>query len=276
VLIYLEQSQEADESSSGYRSRLLDDLPRTGDFFSLGTALFFQISTTADRLTLTAWTKYDPLPPWSLELTPTLKLRLMAGIPQVLTGPEKADFVAFGAQWAPGGDFPIALPLVAEPRTLLGTLVLLDAPPFDLEDEAFVLAWTQYKYTLIQSLQPRRKTVLVYSEGALMRTLESGHGFLCVELDTAELTAHCDRVGLPPHRVRLLVERGLAELTGPHGAILWRSPTLLALFVLPHRMDEELLWHQIEVSLKWPDGFVPHWKRHTVRTPLELQNVLGR
>jgi len=276
VLVYLEQSQEADELSSRYRSRLLDDLPRTGDFFNLGTALFLQIPTTADRLTLTAWTKYDPMPPWSLELTPTLKLRLLAGIPQVLTGPEKADFTALSARWAPGGGLPVALPLVAQPRTLLGTLVLLDAPPFDLEDETFVLAWTQYKYTLIQSLQPRRKTVPVYSEGALMRTLESGHGFLAVELDTTELTAHCDSVGLPPHRVRLLVERGLAELTGPHGAILWRPPVLVSLFVLPSRMDEQLLWHQIEVSLKWPEGFVPKWTRHTVRTPQELQNVLGR
>jgi hypothetical protein len=276
VLVYLEQSQEADELSSKYRSRLLDDLPRTGDFFNLGTGLFFQVPSTADRMTLTGWTKYDPLPPLTLELTPTLKLRLMAGIPQVLTGPEKADFVAFSARWAPGGDFPIALPLVAEPRTLLGTLVLLDAPPFDLEDEAFVLAWTQYKYTLIQSLQPRRKSVPVYSEGALMRSLDSGHSFLAVEFDTTELTAHCDREGLPPHRARLLVERGLTELTGPHGAVLWRPPVLSSLFVLPSRMDEDLLWHQIEVSLKWPEGFTPRWTRRTVRTPQDLQNVLGR
>lgn len=275
-MVYLEQSQEADEASLRYQSGLLEALPRTGDFFNLGTALFLQVPSTGDRLKLTAWTKTDPLPDWDLDLEPPLKLRLTAGIPQVLTGPERAAFRAFAARWAPGAGFPIALPLVAEPRTLLGTLVLLDSPPFDLEDETFVLAWTQYKYTLIQSLQPRRRSVPVYSESALMRTLEGGHGFLVVELDTTELALHCDRAGLSHHRVRLLVERALVELTGQHGAVLWRPPVLTALFVLPSRMDQDLLWHQIEGSLRWPEGFRPWWTRRVVRTPQELQTVLGR
>jgi len=259
-----------------FRSRILEDLPRAGDFFSLGTALFLQVPSTGDRLVLTAWTKDDEVPSWSIPLPPPLKLRLMAGIPQVLTGPEKADLVAFAAKWAPGPSLPIALPLVAEPRTLLGALVLLDAPPFDLEDETFVLAWTQYKYTLLQSLQPRRRSVPVFSEGGLMRTLDSGHGFLVVDFDTTDLTAWCDRVGFAHHRVRRLVERALVELTGQHGAVLWRPPMMTALFVLPHRMDEELLWHQIEVSLSWPEGFRPRWIRRVVKTPGELQAVLGR
>ena len=276
MLVYLEQSQEADELSSKFRSRMLEDLPRTGDFFNLGMAIFLQVPAAGDQLRLTAWTKEEPAPDWSIDLDPPFKLRLTAGIPQVLTGPEKADFLACASRWAPEAGFPIALPLVAEPRTLLGSLVLLDSPPFDLEDEAFVLAWTQYKYTLIQSLQPRRRSVAVYSESALMRSIDGGHSFLVAELDTTELTAWCDRVGLPHHRVRLLVERFLVELTGQHGAVLWRPPLLTALFVLPGRMDEELLWHQIESSLKWPEGFVPRWNRHLVRTPQELQTVLGR
>jgi hypothetical protein len=276
VLVYLEQSQEADTQSAKFGSRLLEDLPRTGDFFNLGAALFLQVPSTGDQLRLTAWTKTDPVPEWRVPLDPGLKLRLTAGIPQVLTGPEKADLLSFASRWAPGGGLPIALPLVAEPRTLLGSLVLLDSPPFDLEDETFVLAWTQYKYTLIQSLQPRRRSVPVYSEGGLMRTLESGHGFLAVELDVASLTAHCDASGLPPHRARLQVERSLVELTGEHGAVLWRPPVLTALFVLPGRMDQDLLWHQIEAGLRWPPGFVPQWSSRVVRTPAELQAILGR
>ena len=109
-----------------------------------------------------------------------------------------------------------------------------------------------------------------------MRALEGGHSFLAADLDTADLTAWCDRTGLPHHRVRLLVERFLVELTGEHGAVLWRPPVLTALFVLPHRMDEQLLWHQIEANLKWPEGFAPRWTRRAVRTPQDLQNVLGR
>gem|GEM_PF-2002394 len=276
VLVYLEQSQEADELSSQFQSTVLENLPRTADFFNLGTALFLQVPATGDTLRLTAWARSEPVPEWSTDLTPPLRLRLTAGIPQVLTGPEKAEFHALASRWITDPGLPIALPLVAEPRTLLGTLVLLDAPPFDLEDEAFVLAWTQYKYTLIQSLQPRRRSVPVYSEGALMRSLDSGHGFLVVELDTADLTQWCDQEGLPHHRVRRLVERSLSELTGPHGAVLWRPPVLTALFVLPSRMDETLLWHQIEVSLRWPEGFTPRWTRRVVRTPLQLQDVLGR
>ena len=197
-------------------------------------------------------------------------------MPQVLTGPERTDLKVFASRWAPGSTFPIALPLVAEPRTLLGTLVLLDAPPFDLEDEDFVLAWTQYKYTLIQSLHPRRKSVPVYSEASLMRTLEAGHSFLVADLDTTDLTYFCDRQGFPHHRVRLLVERALADLTGPQGAVLWRRPRLTALFVLPEKMDQELLWHQISLGLPWPDGYKPFWEIRTVRTPQELQTVLGR
>ena len=255
---------------------MLDDLPRTGDFFSLGTALLLQVPSVGDRLKLTAWTKPDPVPEWGLELDPTLRLRLTAGIPQVLTGPEKGDLIAFAARWSHDTGFPLALPLVAEPRTLLGALVLLDSPPFDLEDEDFVLAWTQYKYTLIQSLHPRRRSVPVYSEARLMRNLEDGHGFLVAELDTTALTFYCDQKGFPHHRVRLLVERSLSELTGEHGAVLWRAPRLTALFVLPARMDQALLWHQIEVSLKWPQGFSPKWDLRLVKTPQELQSVLGR
>jgi len=159
---------------------------------------------------------------------------------------------------------------------LLGTVVLLDAPPFDLEDEEFLLAWTQYKYTLIHSLQPRRKTIPAYSEASLMRTLEEGHGFLAAELDTSELVLHGDRNGLPPQRVIHRLLRTVSELTGAHGAILWRAPTLTALFVLPGRMDRELLWHQIEVSLPWPEGFHPRWATRVLRTPQELQRTLGR
>ena len=276
MLVYLEQSQEADELSTKFASRMLEDLPRAGDFFSLGTAMFLQVPSTADRLVLTAWTRAEEVSSWSIPLAPPLKLRLTAGIPQVLTGPEKGDFVAFAAKWSTGEGLPIALPLVAEPRTLLGTLVLLDSPPFDLEDETFVLAWTQYKYTLIQSLQPRRRSVPIYSEASLMRTLEGGHGFLVIDFDTTELVAWCDKVMLPHHRVRRIVERNLVELTGQHGAVLWRPPVMTALFVLPSRMDEDLLGHQIEVSLRWPNGFVPRWTRRVVRTPGELQTILGR
>jgi hypothetical protein len=276
VLIYLEQSQEDDDLSLEFRSRILEDLPRTGDFFSLGTALLFQVPSVGDRLRLTAWTREDPLPDWGLDLDPPFRLRLTAGIPQVLTGPERTELTAFASRWAPGHSFTVALPLVADLRTLLGTLVLLDSPPFDLEDEAFVLAWTQYKYTLIQSLHPRRRSFPIYSEARLMRTLDDGHAFLAADLDTAALTSHCDRVGLPHHRVRLLVERTLSELTGQHGAVLWRPPRLTALFVLPARMDQDLLWHQIEATLRWPAGFQPQWERRVVKTPQELQTILGR
>ena len=276
MLVYLDQSQESDDRSSQFPSQVLADLPRTGDFFSLGTAIFLQVPASGDKLRLTAWTRKEPPPPWNIDLAPPLRLRLTAGIPQVLTGPEKTDFVAFASRWAPESGFPVALPLVAEPRTLLGTLVLLDSPPFDLEDEAFVLAWTQYKYTLIQSLHPRRRSVAVYSESTLMRTLDEGHSFVAADLDITALTDWCDRIGLPHHRARLMVERSLVELAGPHGAVLWRPPVLTVLFVLPHKMDEELLWYQIEGGLKWPEGFVPEWNRRQVRTPQELQAVLGR
>ena len=218
----------------------------------------------------------ESVPDWEIDLDPPLRLRLTAGIPQVLTGPEKSDLLSFASRWANDAGFPVALPLVAEPRTLLGTLILLDSPPFDLEDEAFVLAWTQYKYTLIQSLHPRRRSVPVYSEARLMQTLENGHSFLAAVLDTTALTLYCDQAGLPHHRVRLLVERTLSELTGEHGAVLWRRPKLTALFVLPARMDQDLLWHQIDVSLKWPEGFRPQWNFKPIKTPQELQSVLGR
>jgi len=254
----------------------LQDLPQTGDFFNLGTALILQVPSTGNRLQLTAWTRPEPVPSWSLDLDPPLRLRLTAGIPQVLTGQEKADFKAFASRWSSEPGFPIALPLVAEPRSLVGTLVLLDAPPFDLEDEEFVLAWTQYKYTLIQSLKPRRKSIPVYSESVLMRTLEGGHTFLVTEFDTGELTRHCDRMGLSHHRAKLLVERSLSELTSQHGAVLWRPPLFTALFALPGRMDQDLLWHQIEANQLWPEGFKPHWERKLVRTPQELQAILGR
>lgn len=255
---------------------MLEDLARSADFFNLGTAVFLQVPSTADRLNLTAWTRTDPLPDWSLILEPPLRLRLLAGLPQVLTGPERAQVQAFAARWAGSGGHPVALPLVAEPRTLVGVLVLLDPPPFDLEDEDFVLAWTQYKYTLLQSLHPRRSSMPVYSESGLMQTLNEGHRFLAASLDTRHLALRCDELGLPHHRVRLRVEKALAELTGRHGAVLWRPPLLTALFVLPARMDEALLWHQIGAGLRWPEGFEPTWDRRTLASPAEVQSVLGR
>lgn len=211
-----------------------------------------------------------------MDLDPPLKLRLVAGIPQVLTGPERNDLLALATRWTASPGSPIALPLVAEPRTLVGALVLLDAPPFDLEDEAFVLAWTQYRYALLQSLVPRPRTVPVYSEASLMRTLEAGHAFLAAELDVADLVRHCDRQGLAHRRVLVGIESILVGLAGAHGAVLARPQTLTGLFVLPARMDQGLLWHQIETSLAWPSGFRPHWERSVVRTPQELQAILGR
>lgn len=276
MLIYLEQSQEADELYPDFRPRAAQDLALAGDFFSLGTALLLTVPSTGDSLTLTAWTKTEPLPSWSLSLDPPLKLRLTAGVPQVLTGPEKSGLMAFASRWVDEPGMLVALPLVAEPRTLAGTIILLDSPPFDLEDEAFVLAWTQYKYTLLQALYPRRQSVPVYSEASLMRTLENGHSYLAAELDAALLAEFCDAHGLPHQRARRLVETALEELAGTRGAVLWRPPKLTALFVLPARMDEDLLWHQIEAGLRWPAGFVPVWRKRPIRTPADLQAVLGR
>ncbi len=276
MLIYLEQSQEADELYPAFQPSIVEDLPLAGDFFSLGTALLLTVPSAGDRLQLNAWTRPEECPEWSLPLDPPFKLRLTAGIPQVLTGPEKAELQAFASRWAPGSGVLVALPLVAEPRTLVGAIVLLDSAPFDLEDETFVLAWTQYKYSLLQGLHPRRQSVPVFSEAALMRTLENGHAFLTVELDTSELAAFCDQNRLPHQRARRLVEKALEDLAGTRGAVLWRPPLLTALFVLPMRMDEDLLWHQIEAGLTWPEGFVPRWRKRVVRSPLELQAVLGR
>jgi len=237
------------------------------------------VPSTGDRLDLVAWTKDGEVPTWSVLLDPPLKLRLVAGIPQVLTGPEKSEFVAFAAKWVPGATVPIALPVVAEPRTLAGVLVLVDSPPFDLEEEEFFLAWTQYKYTLLESIRPRPRSVPVYSEAALMRTLESGHSFLAADLDLVDLEQHCDRVGLPHRRVARKTEAAMVELAGAHGTVLSRPerPDILTgLFVLPQRMDQGLLWHQIQSGLAWPVGFKPHWEKRLVRTPQELQVVLGR
>jgi len=72
------------------------------------------------------------------------------------------------------------------------------------------------------------------------------------------------------------IEATLVGLSGAHGAVLMRPQTLTGLFVLPARMDQGLLWHQIESSRAWPPGFRPHWERTVVRTPQELQSVLGR
>lgn len=238
--------------------------------------MFLQVPSSGDRLNLTAWTRPEPVPAWALDLDPPFRLRLSAGIPQVLTGPERTDLKSFCAKLGVEAGLPLALPLVAQPRTLLGAIVLLDTPPFDLEDEEFLLAWTQYKYTLIHSLQPRRKSIPPYSEASLMRTLDEGHGFLTAELDTTELVLHGDRMGLPPQRLVHRLLRNVSELTGAHGAVLWRPPLLTALFVLPGRMDRDLLWHQIEVSLAWPEGFKPHWSTRVLRTPQELQRTLGR
>jgi len=279
VLGYLEDSQEADARSTSFRSGLLEELARTADFFNLGTAVFLQVPSTADRLDLVAWTKEGAVPTWSLLLDPPLKLRLVAGIPQVLTGPEKTEFAALASRWVPGATVPIALPLVTEPRTLVGVLVLLDSPPFDLEEEDFVLAWTQYKYTLLQSLCPRPRSVSVYSEASLMRSLEAGHTFLAAELDLADLARHCDRTNLPFRRVVRWAEAALVELAGAHGTVVRRPDrpdTLTGLFVLPARMDQDLLWHQIQTGLSWPEGFRPHWERQIARTPQDLQTILGR
>ena len=276
MLIYLEQSQEADELYPSFQPSIVEDLPLAGDFFSLGTALLLTVPSTGGSLMLSAWTRADHSPDWSIPMDPPFQLRLTAGVPQVLTGPEKADLQAFASRWAPGSGVLIALPLVAEPRTLVGTLVLLDSPPFDLEDESFVLAWTQYKYSLLQGLYPRRQSVPVYSEAGLMRTLDNGHALLAVELDTRALAEHCDERRLPYQRARRLVEKTLEELAGTRGAVLWRPPVLTALFVLPARMDEDLLWYQIQAGQTWPEGFQPEWRKRVIRTPMELQTVLGR
>jgi len=171
---------------------------------------------------------------------------------------------------------PIALPIVADGRFVLGAIVLLNPPPFDLEDETFVLAWTQYKYSLIQSLRPRRREIPAVSEMALMRTMEGGHSFLHVILDLAMLEVACDRERLPYARVRTLVERQLSQLVGPHGAVFPLGNDLSALFVLPQKMDQDHLWHQIESTLRWPAHFSPQWQRKVLRSPAELQRVLGR
>ncbi len=245
------------------------------DFLSLGLGLLFVQSMTTPRLLLTAWTREAEVPAFSLELPPPFRLRLSAGVAQLLRGPEKVPLAGFAATHTSEAGIPLALPLMSETHQLLGVLVLLESPPFDLEDEDFVLAWTQLKYTLLQSLAPRPRLKTPHPTQRLPQALNKGHQLLAARMDTRNLLQHAEGLGLLPSRVRALLEASLIDLAGDQGAVLTQGSLLTAFFVLPGRMDRDLLWHQIQSVLEWPEGFVARWELTVVQSQADLTRYLG-
>lgn len=254
---------------------MVKSLPRIADFLSLGVGFFLVHSVLAPQLILKAWTLDKPLPEFRLDLPPPLRLRLSAGVPQILGGAEKSALIAFSSKFTPQPGLPLALPVVSDTQVLLGVLVLVDSPPFDLEDEKFVLAWTQLKYTFLQWLFPKPRARTTPVATTLSQTLAKGHLLLAARMETSGLMRHAEQKLLFPHRVRMLLVSALSELAGEQGAVLENGPLLTSFFVLPGKMDKDLLWHQILGALQWPEGYTARWELTVLRSPGELTRYLG-
>jgi len=232
-------------------------------------------SVTSPSLLLKAWTRETPVPPFSLDLPPPFRLRLSAGVAQLLKGPEKVSLAGFAANHTADAGIPLALPLMSENHQLLGVLVLLESPPFDLENEDFVLAWTQLKYTLLQKLAPRPRARAANPLQRLPQTLLKGHQLLAARMDTRSLLTHAEARGFLPSRVKALLEAALHELAGDQGAVVPQGSILTAFFVLPGKMDRDLLWHQIQSALVWPSEYQPRWELTVLQSQADLNRYLG-
>ena len=246
------------------------------DFLSLGTGFFLVHSVLAPQLVLKAWTLEKTVPDFRLELPPPLRLRLSAGIPQLLGGPEKAALTAFASRFASQPSLPLALPLVSDTQILLGVLILVDSLPFDLEDEGFVLAWTQLKYTFLHSLFPKFRAQSASPTKRLQQTMAKGHQLLAARMETRGLMRYAEQKGFFPHRVKMLLVRAVTELAGEQGAVEEMGPLLTAYFVLPGKIDKDLLWHQILGALTWPEGYNPRWELTVLRSAADLTRYQGR
>jgi hypothetical protein len=272
-LVYLEQDQA---SPHGFVAPIVRSLPKVADFLSLGTGFLLVPSVLSPQLVLKAWTLEKSVPEFHLDMPPPLRLRLSAGIPQLLGGPEKLGLASFAARYTSHSSLPLALPVVSDTQILVGVLVLVDSPPFDLEDEGFVLAWTQLKYTILNSVFPKPRAKSTPVPARLQQTLTKGHFLLAARMEASSLMRHAEQKGLLPYRARMLLTGALTELAGEQGAVVESGPLLTAFFVLPGKMDKDLLWHQILGALTWPEGYVARWELTVLHSQADLTRFLGR
>lgn len=228
-------------------------------------------------LDLAAWTLDEPVVDFALDLEPPLRLRLCAALPQVLSGAEKFALLDFAFQWTDQGNVPLALPLVSDLQELIGTLVLLDAPVFDLEEENFVECWKVFRARLIQGLSPGILAPTGSGRETLLRHLESGRKILALEFPLGPFTrqALADREPAGP-RIRSLY-RNLKELTGQNGVLISLYPeSLVSFHPLSPRMEPELFVHQLEQLLPLPAGFKPGWTIRLLQSGRDADEYLTR
>jgi len=74
----------------------------------------------------------------------------------------------------------------------------------------------------------------------------------------------------------MLLVRAVTELAGEQGAVEEMGPLLTAYFVLPGKIDKDLLWHQILGALTWPEGYNPRWELTVLRSAADLTRYQGR
>ena len=148
---------------------------------------------------------------------------------------------------------PVALPLTTTRHELVGGILLTSPPLFDLEDQEFNSLWFTWHNHLIKRLAPGLPEKPADLKARFQRPLGQGHRLLHLSLPLEPFLESAELQGQPTQAYLHRTWKALQELAGDSGAA-WADPqTLHSVFLLPARMDPQLLLHQVKRALPWVD-----------------------
>lgn len=244
------------------------------DFLGLDKAVLVLRSPFEDVLTAAAWGWKTEPQRWQTPLEPPFRIRLSAGLPQLLTGDERQAFDALASACGIEGGRRAAFPLLGEDG-VSAAVILLDAPVFDLEAGSLLSKWEVWRRYLAAALEGNLGpadfthvppvTWLGQVKEVMHRIHRQGNRILMAELSLAEAWQNLEAHHFPllprPYTAALL--NSLDDLTANGGlAFMKDEATAWCLLPLPPRLDEGILLHQISTCLNSVPGLPPPVLKH--------------
>ncbi|NNM54654.1 MAG: hypothetical protein HKM05_08035 [Spirochaetales bacterium] len=146
---------------------------------------------------------------------------------------------------------PVALPLTTTRHELIGGILLTSPPLFDLEDQEFNSLWFTWHNHLIKRLAPALPEKPVDLKARFQRPLGQGHRLLHLRLPLEPFLEAAEIQGQATQAYLHRTWKALQELAGESGAAWADAQNLHSVFLLPARMDPQLLLHQVQRAMPW-------------------------
>ncbi len=245
MLVYLEDSLQ--DTAEG----LIKSFSRSAEFLSLNPAGLFLLNRRGQTLRLVASTESPSPQPILLELATEVKLVWQTGRVHLLRPSEIELWSPFLKSTGLSLTIPVVLPLTTTRHELIGAILLTNPPLFDLEDQVFTSLWFTWHNHLIKRLAPSLPEKPTDLKSRFQRPLGQGHRLLHLSLPLEPFLASAELQGQAIQAYLHRTWKALHELAGETGAA-WSDETHLhSVFLLPARMDPQLLVHQVKRAIPW-------------------------